>query len=507
MQRIPVKKIKEEPESFEKIPMFVAGLAYIGFYVLLFLGYLSQFIFPPKVAKEKNREGYPDLYSKFEPFYLNYVFRRIRDCWERPLCSVPGDQIIIKDRISPDNGWTYEFTGTETKYLNLGSYNYLGFAQSSGPCATASANAVTRYGCATASTGKELGNTTLHTQLEKLTARFLGVEEAIVFGMGFATNALNISAIIHPGCLVISDEKNHASLILGLKLAGTIVRVYRHNDMHSLENELIVAIKHGQPTTGKPWDKIFIVTEGIFSMEGSIVNLPSVLALKKKYKAYLYLDEAHSIGALGPHGRGVIDYYNCNSKDVDIMMGTFTKSFGSAGGYIAGSKSLIRNVRENSDAVYYATTMPPPVAQQIITSMKIIMGEDGTNDGVRRMRRLARNTRYFRRRLCEMGCIVYGHEDSPVVPMLVYFYSKTAAVIRAYTKHNIATVGVGFPATPFLECRIRFCLSAAHSMKQLKRVLDITQKISDEMGLRYSQRRRKFSQILAEIEDENEDSD
>lgn len=111
-------------------------------------------------------------------------------------------------------------------------------------------------------------------------------------------------------------------------------------DMNHLENVLQIAIIKGQPNlkTHTPWKKIFIVVEGVYSMEGTIVNLPKVIELKKKYKAYLYLDEAHSIGALGPHGRGVIDYYNCNSRDIDVLMGTFTKSFGSAGGYIAGSK-------------------------------------------------------------------------------------------------------------------------------------------------------------------------
>ncbi|MEE6526767.1 hypothetical protein FKM82_027616, partial [Ascaphus truei] len=113
-------------------------------------------------------------------------------------------------------------------------------------------------------------------------------------------------------------------------------------------------------------------------MEGSIVRLPEVIALKKQYKAYLYLDEAHSIGALGPSGRGVVDYFGLDSRDVDIMMGTFTKSFGSAGGYIGGSKVLIDYLRTHSHSNAYATSMSPPVAQQVIASMKCIMGEDGT---------------------------------------------------------------------------------------------------------------------------------
>jgi len=260
--------------------------------------------------------------------------------------------------------------------------------------------------------------------LEELTARFLGVEDAIVFGMGFATNALNLPSLLSPGCLVVSDEKNHASIILGLKLSGATVRVYKHNNVKNMEKVIESAIVNGQPKSGAPWKKILIILEGVFSMEGSIVKLPEIVAIKKKYGCYIYLDEAHSIGATGPHGKGITDYYGIDPNDIDILMGTFTKSFGSAGGYIAGAKTLINFLRVNSHAHCYASSMAPAVTQQILTSMKIIMGLDGSDEGKKRIDQLARNTRYFRRRLAQIGVITYGHEDSPVVPMLVYLFSK-----------------------------------------------------------------------------------
>jgi serine palmitoyltransferase len=159
-------------------------------------------------------------------------------------------------------------------------------------------------------------------------------------------------------------------------------------------------------------------------MEVSIVNLPKIIELKKKYKAYLYLDEAHSIGALGKHGRGVTDYWNCNPKDVDVLMGTFTKSFGSAGGYIAGTKKLINHIRNTSHANCYASSMSPPIAQQIITSLRIIMGKENNNEGTKRIEQLAWNCHYFRERLVSMGFIVYGNNDSPVVPLMLYMPAK-----------------------------------------------------------------------------------
>ncbi|XP_014218447.1 serine palmitoyltransferase 2 isoform X2 [Copidosoma floridanum] len=456
----------------------------------MFLGFVNQLLFTPNVAKEQNRKGYAPLYENFEKFYLNYVYRRIKDCWNRPICSVPGATVTLKDRVTPDHGWTFKFTGTKTECINLGSYNYLGFAESSGLCAQESINALKQYGCAGCSSRLELGSMPIHDELEKLTARFLGVEDAIVFGMGFATNALNLPSLISRGCLVLSDEKNHASLILGLRLSGATTRVFKHNDVKHLEECLKRAISSGQPGTGESWKKIVIVVEGIYSMEGTIVRLPEMLRLKKKYKAYIYLDEAHSTGAMGKRGRGVCDYYGVDPKEVDILMGTFTKSFGSAGGYIAGTKVLINHLRIHSHAHTYAVAMAPPIAQQIITSMKIIAGEDGTDAGKKKIKQLARNTRYFRRRLNQIGVIIYGNNDSPIVPMLVYLYSKIGSVVRILTTRNIATVGVGFPATPLMEGRIRFCLSAAHTKEQLDYVLNNIEDISNVLGLKYSKKLR-----------------
>lgn len=137
------------------------------------------------------------------------------------------------------------------------------------------------------------------------------------------------------------------------------------------------------------------MVEGVYSMEGTIVHLPRVIELKKKYKAILYLDEAHSVGAMGKHGGGIVDYFGCDPTDVDILMGTYTKSFGSAGGYIAGKKELIAFLRQYSYASKYALAMSPPVAAQIVSSMKIIMGKDGTGEGQRRIVQLARYVSFF----------------------------------------------------------------------------------------------------------------
>uniref|UniRef100_A0A672QBM3 serine C-palmitoyltransferase n=1 Tax=Sinocyclocheilus grahami TaxID=75366 RepID=A0A672QBM3_SINGR len=480
-------------ESFEETPMLLAVLTYMSYGILTIFGYLRDFMREWKIEKchtAREREEQKDfvpLYQDFENFYTRNIYMRIRDSWNRPICSVPGATFDLVECSSNDYNWTFEYTGRVVKdVINLGSYNYLGFAENTGACATAAGEVTVKFGVGVASTRQEMGNLDRHEELEKLAASFLGVESAMVFGMGFATNSMNIPALVGKGCLILSDELNHASLVLGARLSSSTIRVFKHNNMQSLEKLLRDAIVHGQPRTHRPWKKILILMEGIYSMEGSIIRLPEVIALKKKYKAYLYLDEAHSIGALGLNGRGVVEYFGLDPKDVDVMMGTFTKSFSAAGGYVGGRKDLIDYLRTHSHSAIYATTMSLPVVEQILTSMKCIMGKDGTTIGLSRIQRLAENTVYFRRRLQEMGFIIYGNNDSPVVPMMLYMPAKLGAFGREMLKRNIGVVGVGFPATPIIESRARFCISAAHTKEMLDRALDVISEVGDLLHLKYS---------------------
>ncbi|XP_028513862.1 serine palmitoyltransferase 2 [Exaiptasia diaphana] len=486
-------KSVEFHEEFEETPLMVAVLTYIGYFVLVVFGYLRDFmrnygIEKSKTGKELGNEGFVPLYADFESFYTRNLYIRIRDCWNRPIASVPGSHISIVDRQTDDYGWSFRFDGNQTKALNLGSYNYLGFAENEGACAESAEQAVIESGLASCSTRHEYGTLDIHVELEKMVARFLGKESAMVFGMGFATNSTNIPILVGKGDLIISDELNHSSLVLGARLANAKIKVFKHNDIKSLEKILKDSVVQGQPRTHRPWKKILIIVEGVYSMEGSLVRLPEIVALKKKYKAYLYLDEAHSIGAIGKTGRGVAEYFGVNTDDIDIMMGTFTKSFGAAGGYIAASEKIINHIRASSHSAAYASSMSPPVVQQIYTSMKIIMGEDGTDRGRQRIRALAENTKYFRTRLKEMGFIIYGHDASPVVPLLLYMPAKIAAFGREMLKRKIGVVVVGFPATPIIESRARFCLSAAHTRKMLDEALEAIDEVGDILQLKYSRK-------------------
>ncbi len=189
------------------------------------------------------------------------------------------------DRYSKDYNVNFNFTGTRTRALNVSSYNYLGFAQGRGGCADAVEESLKRYGISALGSRLEGGTLDLHLQAEALVARFVGQEDALITSMGFATNSSNIPALVSKGCLVISDELNHASIRFGVRLSGASVRMFKHNDMHDLEKLLREVISQGQPRTHRPWKKILIIVEGLYSMEGSMCNLPGILDLKKRYKA------------------------------------------------------------------------------------------------------------------------------------------------------------------------------------------------------------------------------
>uniref|UniRef100_A0A6Q2X2V4 Aminotransferase class I/classII large domain-containing protein n=1 Tax=Esox lucius TaxID=8010 RepID=A0A6Q2X2V4_ESOLU len=488
------KRLFQGQESFEQAPMYVAVMTYLGFGLVTLFGYFRDFLRAVglekcHIAKERDEQkDFVPLYQDFENFYTRNLYMRVRDNWNRPICSLPGPVFDVMERVSPDYNWTFRLTGkTIPNVINMGSYNYLGFAENNVDFLKTVAERVQQYGLGVCSTRQEMGNLGIHQELEELVAEFLGVESAMVLGMGFATNSTNIPALVGKGCLILSDELNHTSLILGARLSGATIRVFKHNNMQSLERVLRDAVCSGQPHTHRPWKKIMIMVEGIYSMEGSVVCLPDIVALKKKYKAYLYLDEAHSIGAVGPTGRGVTELFGLDPSDVDVLMGTFTKSFGAAGGYIAGKKELVDYLRSHSHSAVYASAMSPPVTEQILRAMRCIMGLDGTTIG--KVHRLAENTRYFRSRLQEMGFIIYGNDDSPVIPLLLYMPGKVVAFSRAMLRRKVGVVVVGFPATPITEARARFCLSAAHTKEMLDKVLFDLNEVGDELCLKFSQRK------------------
>ncbi|KAF1990012.1 serine palmitoyltransferase [Aulographum hederae CBS 113979] len=479
------------PEPIEDSPPYYFLITtYISYLVLIAFGHVRDF-FGKRLRPEKYRHlnasnGYAALNSDFDNFYVRRLKMRLNDCFARPVTGVPGRYVTLLDRKSRDNNETFQMMGTITETLNMSSYNYLGFAQSEGPCADAVEATVRKYGMSLASTRGDAGTSDLHIEVENLIARFVGKPAAMVYSMGFVTNAAAFPAIVGKGCLIISDELNHASIRFGSRSSGAMIGMFKHNDMKSLECVLRDAISQGQPRTHRPWKKILVAVEGLYSMEGTMCNLPGIIALKRKYKFHLYVDEAHSIGALGPQGRGVCDYFGVDPSEVDILMGTLTKSFGANGGYIAASKSVIDKLKVTNAATIFGEAPTPPVLMQIASSLKIISGELVPGQGEERLQRLAFNSRYLRLGLKRLGFIIFGHDDSPIIPLMLYNPAKMPAFSHEMLRRKISVVVVGYPATPLESARARFCVSAAHTKDDLDRMLIACDQIGDVLQLKFS---------------------
>ncbi|KAF8211684.1 serine palmitoyltransferase 2 [Mycena galopus ATCC 62051] len=520
-------------------PYYILLSTYISYLILICMGHLRDFVGkrlrPAAYRHLMPSDGYAPLNSDFDSFYTRRLKTRMDECFSQPVTGVAGRTIQLLDRISPDYNHHQIFTGTRTRALNISSYNYLGFAQARGGCADAVETAIKEHGISSCGSRLEGGSSDLHVLAEALVAKFVGTEDALISSMGFATNSAYIPSLVGKGCLVISDELNHASIRFGVRLSGANVQMFKHNDMAHLEKMLREAISQGQPRTHRPWKKILVIVEGLYSMEGTLVNLPAIMELKKKYKFYLFVDEAHSVGALGPHGRGVADYFDISPRKIDILMGTFTKSFGAAGGYIAGNKALIDRLRIRGHAGPYAEAMTPPVLTQVIASMASIMGvtipplqssnsssstlkqsleietyqhpapapasslptwltlplslSDGS-EGRSRLRRLAFNSRYLHQGLIKLGFITYGHPASPIVPLLLFNPGKMNMFHRMMKdrKTPIIVVVVAYPATPLVTSRVRFCVSAAHTKEDIDTILRACDEVGDVLDLKHGLR-------------------
>jgi serine palmitoyltransferase len=298
----PVKPVEEQEP-----PYYILLSTYISYLILICIGHVRDFVgkrlnpssykhlMPHDVSCVSARffwgsnltpvaQGYAPLNSDFDSFYTRRLKTRLDDCFSNPITGVAGRTVLVLDRHSDDFNRSHTLTGTRTRALNISSYNYLGFAQSIGGCADAVEESLKRYGVSSCGSRLHGGTNDLHVLGEALVARFVGMEDALISSMGFATNSTFIPALVGKGCLVISDELNHASIRFGVRLSGANIRMFKHNDTNSLEALLKEVISQGQPKTHRPWKKILLIVEGLYSMEGTLANIPKILELKKKYK-------------------------------------------------------------------------------------------------------------------------------------------------------------------------------------------------------------------------------
>lgn len=344
------------------------------------------------------------------------------------------------------------------KVLMFGSNSYLGLTNHP-KIKEAAIAAIKKYGTGCAGSRFLNGTLDIHVELEKRLAHFVGKEEAIIYSTGFQVNLGVISCLTGREDYIIWDELDHASIIEGRRLSFSTQLKFKHNDMASLEKVL----------KSCPEDKVkLIVVDGVFSMEGDVANLPEIVALAKKYNAAIYVDEAHGIGVFGRQGRGTCDHFGV-AQDVDLIMGTFSKSFASLGGFVATDSITANYLRHNSRSYIFSASITPASTAAVSAALDIMESEP------ERIEHLWEMTHYALDGFRNMGCEI-GNTSTPIIPLFIRDNNKTFRITRELFDEGVFVNPVVSPAVPSDSTLIRFSLMATHTKEQLDFALDKIQK-------------------------------
>ncbi len=343
--------------------------------------------------------------------------------------------------------------------IMLGSNNYLGLTVHP-RVVEAGVQALREYGSGCSGSRFLNGTLTLHTSLERELADFLGKEAVMTFSTGFQSNLGIISAICGKNDYVICDRENHASIYDGCKLSYATMLRYRHNDMEHLEK----CLKKVPDTAG-----ILIVTDGVFSMGGDIANLPEIVRLAKAYGARVMVDDAHGLGVLGNGGRGTADYFGL-ADDVDIIMGTFSKSLASIGGFMAASERIVDYVRHVSRPYIFCASIPPASAATAREALRILREQPELPA------RLHALSMYMRRGLKSRG-IAIRDSETPIIPIYTYDVFTTLETAKELYDEGVYVNPVLPPATPATECLLRTSYMATHTEALLDEALDVIERV------------------------------
>ena len=351
------------------------------------------------------------------------------------------------------------------KILMFGSNAYTGLTNDP-RVIEAAHKALDKYGTGCAGSRFLNGTLDIHVKLEKELAEFEHKDDALCFSMGFAVNAGVIPAVVGRGDYIICDDRDHASIVDGRRLSFATSLHYKHNDMEDLERVL----------KKLPHEAIkLIVVDGVFSMEGDLAKLPEIVELKKKYNCSIMVDEAHGLGVFGKEGRGVCDYFGV-LDDVDLIMGTFSKSLASVGGFIAGDKDTINYIRHNCRTYIFSASDTPAATAAAMEALHIIRTEP------QRQERLWDVTKYALRRFREEGFEI-GDTESPIIPLYVRDINKTFLVTKLAYEAGVFINPVIPPACAPQDTLVRFALMATHTNEQVEEGVRRLKKIFVEQGI------------------------
>src|SRR6202046_1752569 len=358
------------------------------------------------------------------------------------------------------------FDGKEV--INLSSNNYLGLTTH--PKLRRSAiDATRKFGVGSGAVRTIAGTMKAHLDLEKQIAAFKKVEACVVFQSGFAANAGTVAAILGKEDLVISDELNHASIIDGCRLSRATIKVFKHKDAADCERVL-------QETND--WDgKKLLITDGVFSMDGDIANLPALCDLAEKYNCIMMVDDAHSSGVLGSRGRGTVDHHHCHGR-VDIQIGTLSKAIGSIGGYVCGSRDLIDFLYQRARPFLFSTSHPPSVTATCQAAFELLDSEAGD----KLIKKLWANTKFFKRKLKKLGFDT-GKSETPIKPIMVGDAERAFQFSRELFAEGVFVVALGFPTVPEGKARLRTIVTATHKRSDLERAFEVFERIGKKLGI------------------------
>ncbi|UUO06408.1 aminotransferase class I/II-fold pyridoxal phosphate-dependent enzyme [Blastopirellula sp. J2-11] len=380
-----------------------------------------------------------ELEARLETFARNGVENPYFDVHE----SVTKDTTVIDGR----------------EMINFSSYNYIG--SSGAPEVDAAAKAaIDQFGTSVSASRVVSGEKTIHGQLERGIAKFLGVEDSVVFVGGHSTNETTIGHLMNPGDLILHDELSHNSLIQGCILSGAQRRSFRHNDHEAAERML--AESRGN------FRRVLIVVEGVYSMDGDYPDLPKFIELKEQYKAMLFVDEAHSIGTMGKTGRGICEHFDVDPNRVDMLMATLSKTFGSCGGYIAGRKQLVQYLKYTAPGFVFSVGIPPANAAAALASLERLESHPEI------VAQCADNSALFLRLAKEKGLNTGLGRNTPVVPVITGNSMKALKLSRNLYARGINVQPILYPAVEEKATRLRFFITSEHKEKQIRETVDAT---------------------------------
>ena len=394
------------------------------------------------------------------------MYKSIQKRLTTELDEIKKSGLFKKERIIESKQASKIRVNINDEVLNFCANNYLGLA-SHPKVIEKSKEALESHGFGLASVRFICGTQDIHKTLEKRISSFLGMEDTILYAAAFDANGGLFEPLFNENDAIISDQLNHASLIDGIRLCKAKRFRYLHNDMNDLENKL----KDSQSSRNR-----IIVTDGVFSMDGTIAQLDKICDLAEKYDALVMSDECHSTGFIGPNGKGVHEALNVMNK-IDIITGTLGKALGGAsGGFTSGPKEVIEILRQKSRPYLFSNTLAPSIVGATIGVLDIIENDKSY------LNKLKNNTQYFRKEIQKMGFEIKPG-DHPIVPIMLYDANLSQKMSSELLKLGIYVIGFFYPVVPKGQARIRVQLSASHSKEHIEKALSAFKKVGKDLGI------------------------